>query len=157
MVLLGLHGQGSNLVAANDTRTYHLMLCAPCLQALQHLSESHKFLETLRSWLAELLPERSDANLHVTHKIMELMAKLTSSWAAISAVSGLMDTVRAASEHRNREVAQMGTALRKVCELWIVNKICAVTRIIFGQCELYTVHAVSLGCHLQYQVCSCMS
>eukprot|EP00878_Enallax_costatus_P019801 GHUV01020904.1.p1 GENE.GHUV01020904.1~~GHUV01020904.1.p1 ORF type:complete len:1234 (+),score=527.47 GHUV01020904.1:96-3797(+) len=82
-------------------------------ETLHHLSESPKFLEVIRSWLAELLPERSDANLHVTKKTIELMAKLTSSWAALEAVPGMMDTVKAASEHRNKEVAQLGAALRK--------------------------------------------
>lgn len=84
------------------------------MQAVQYLSEHAKFLEVVCSWLAELLPERSDANLHVTKKLLELLAKLTSSWAAITAVPSMMDTIKAASEHRSKEVAQMGAAVRKV-------------------------------------------
>lgn len=93
--------------------------CALCLlwlhacQALGHLSEDAAFLSTLHSWLDELVPERSDANLHVLLKLLELLGKLSSSWPALSG-SSLLDSIKAASEHRSREVAQAAAAIRKV-------------------------------------------
>jgi hypothetical protein len=71
-------------------------------------------MSTLHSWLSELLPERSDANAHVLLKIVELLSRLNdSSWALLSS-SGLLDSIKTASEHRNKEVAQQAAAIRKV-------------------------------------------
>ncbi|KAF8072835.1 LDL3 [Scenedesmus sp. PABB004] len=73
-------------------------------EAFAHLSRSAKFLGTLREWLAELLPERSDANQHVLIRVLELLAKLTPACAALSS-SGLLESIKAAEAHRSREVA----------------------------------------------------
>jgi hypothetical protein len=83
-------------------------------QALSQLSQDAPFMATLQSWLAELLPERSDANAHVLLKILELLSRLPdSSWALLGS-SGLLESIKTASEHRNREVAQQAAAIRKV-------------------------------------------
>jgi hypothetical protein len=83
-------------------------------QALSQLSQDATFMSTLHSWLSELLPERSDANAHVLLKVLELLSRLNdSSWALLSS-SGLLDSIKTASEHRNKEVAQQAAAIRKV-------------------------------------------
>lgn len=88
-------------------------------QALSQLSQDAAFLSTLHSWLAELLPERSDANAHVLLKILELLSRLPdSSWAALSSC-GLLDSIKTASEHRNKEAAQQAAAIRKVRGPWL--------------------------------------
>ncbi|WIA08913.1 hypothetical protein OEZ85_008331 [Tetradesmus obliquus] len=82
-------------------------------QALSQLSQDGPFLATLQSWLAELLPERSDANAHVLLKILELLSRLPdSSWALLGSC-GLLDSIKAAAEHRNKEVAQAAAPIRK--------------------------------------------
>ncbi|WIA28969.1 hypothetical protein OEZ86_011504 [Tetradesmus obliquus] len=82
-------------------------------QALSQLSQDGPFLATLQSWLAELLPERSDANAHVLLKILELLGRLPdSSWALLSSCR-LLGSIKAAAEHRNKEVAQAAAPIRK--------------------------------------------
>jgi hypothetical protein len=47
-------------------------------------------------------------------KILELLSRLPdSSWALLGR-SGLLDSIKAASEHRSKEVAQQAAAIRKV-------------------------------------------
>jgi hypothetical protein len=72
------------------------------------------FLSTLNTWLADLVVERSDANLHVLLKVLEVLAMLkAASWAGLTA-SGLCVTVKKAAGHRNRDVLNKSAALLKV-------------------------------------------
>jgi hypothetical protein len=72
------------------------------------------FLSTINTWLADLVAERSDANLHVLRQVLELLALLkAATWAGLTA-SGLCVTVRKAAGHRNRDVVGKATALLKV-------------------------------------------
>lgn len=118
---------GSTLKASHTSThvpsRYHL-LYSPCLaspallccvlQTLSHLSADPVFLSTLNTWLADLVVERSDANLHVLLKVLEVLAMLKgASWAGLTA-SGLCVTVKKAAGHRNRDVLNKSTALLKV-------------------------------------------
>lgn len=72
------------------------------------------FLSTLNNWLADLVVERSDANLHVLLRLLEVLAALKpATWAALTA-SGLCVTLKKGAGHRNREVASKSSALLKV-------------------------------------------
>lgn len=84
-------------------------------QALSALSADAVFLSTLNTWVADLVVERSDANLPVLLKLLELLAALkAASWAGLTA-SGLCVTAKKAAGHRNKEVASKSAALLKVC------------------------------------------
>jgi hypothetical protein len=75
------------------------------------------FLSTLNAWLADLVVERSDANLHVLLKVLEVLAMLkAASWAGLAA-SGLCVTVKKAAGHRNRDVLNKSAALLKVRQM----------------------------------------
>jgi hypothetical protein len=86
----------------------------PPPQALQSLALDPVFLSTLNTWLADLVVERSDANLHVLKQVLQLLGLLkAATWAGVTA-SGLCVTVRKAVGHRNRDVVATATALIKV-------------------------------------------
>lgn len=60
--------------------------------------------------------ERSDANLHVLLRLLEMLASLkAAAWAGLTA-AGLCVTVKKAAGHRNRDVASKSAALLKVRE-----------------------------------------
>lgn len=60
--------------------------------------------------------ERSDANLHVLLRLLEMLASLkAAAWAGLTA-AGLCATVKKAAGHRNRDVASKSAALLKVRE-----------------------------------------
>jgi hypothetical protein len=81
---------------------------------MQHLCADAVFLSTLNEWLDDLVLERSDANLGTLHRLMDLVAALgASTWAALNA-AGLVSTIKAAAQHRDRDVAQRGAAIAKV-------------------------------------------
>lgn len=91
-----------------------LPLLPPPPQALQSLALDPVFLSTLNTWLADLVVERSDANLHVLKQVLQLLGLLkAATWAGVTA-SGLCVTVRKAVGHRNRDVVATATALIKV-------------------------------------------
>lgn len=92
----------------------HAPARVPVHQALSHLSADAVFLSLLNTWLADLVVERSDANLHVLLKLLEVLALLRSaSWAGLTS-SGLCVTVKKATGHRNRDVGNKSTGLLKV-------------------------------------------
>lgn len=92
----------------------HALTRVPVRQALSHLSADTVFLSLLNTWLADLVVERSDANLHVLLKLLEVLALLRSaSWAGLTS-SGLCVTVKKATGHRNRDVGNKSTGLLKV-------------------------------------------
>lgn len=83
---------------------------------MSNLSADPVFLSTLNTWLADLVVERSDANLHVLLRLLEVLAALkAAAWAGLTA-AGLCMTVKKAAGHRNRDVASKSAALLKVRE-----------------------------------------
>lgn len=89
---------------------------------MSHLAGDAVFLSTLNTWLADLVVERSDANLHVLVKLLEVLALLkAASWAGLTA-SGLCVTVKKAAGHRNREVVNKSTALLKVGLVYLLAR-----------------------------------
>jgi len=95
------------------------------VQALQACAQDALFLGTLNTWLSELIGERSDANLHVLRKLLEVLQKLPAANYAVLQATGLLVSLHKACKHRQRDVAQTATAIAKVSPMtsqqWLVG------------------------------------
>jgi len=84
------------------------------VQALQACAQDALLLGTFNSWLLELVGERSDANLHVLRKLLEVLQKLPAASYTVLQAAGLLVSLDKACKHRQRDVAQTATSIAKV-------------------------------------------
>jgi hypothetical protein len=104
--------KGCDSLDARQQCTAALLKAPP--KAMAALAADALFLSTLNAWLGDLVLERSDANLHILRRLMELLGRLHgASWRGLAA-SGLLSSIKAAAAHRDREVAQRGADTAKV-------------------------------------------